>query len=87
MGDERYPNSGILFKQGNKTSERAPDYKGDCEITCTKCNTSLKMLIAGWLRDGRNNTKFLSLKFESTDGKSKSEVKRRTAQQQSDQDF
>jgi len=51
-------NSGVLFRETDKKSEKAPDYKG-------KLNVNGKELeIAGWLRESKNGNKFLSLKVQ-----------------------
>ena len=49
-------NTGVLFKNTNKTSEKHPDYKG-------KVNANGKeMDIAAWVKQGKNGS-FMSLAF------------------------
>ena len=50
-----YPDSGALFKNRYKDSERKPDYKGDGEYK------GMKFEMAAWIKEGRNG-KFLSVK-------------------------
>jgi hypothetical protein len=51
-----YPDSGALFKNNYKDTERKPDYKGDGEYR------GVKFEMAAWIKEGRNG-KFLSVKF------------------------
>ena len=53
---ENKTNTGVLFKNTNKTSEKHPDYKG-------KVNANGKeMDIAAWIKQGKNGS-FMSLSF------------------------
>ena len=53
---ENKTNTGVLFKNTNKTSEKHPDYKG-------KVNANGKeMDIAAWVKQGKNGS-FMSLAF------------------------
>ncbi len=51
-------NSGILFKNDRKASERHPDYKGNATIG------GEEFWLSAWIKQGRNG-KFLSLSFTS----------------------
>ena len=51
-------NSGILFKNDRKASERHPDYKGNATIG------GEEFYLSAWVKQGRNG-KFLSLSFTS----------------------
>lgn len=56
MNMENKTNTGVLFKNTNKTSEKHPDYKG-------KANANGKeMDIAAWIKQGKNGS-FMSLSF------------------------
>lgn len=48
-------NRGILFRETKKKSDKAPDYTGKIDVN------GHEFRLAGWIKDGRNNTKFLSL--------------------------
>lgn len=52
-----YDNSGILFKNDDKQSERQPDYRGDALID------GREFWLSGWVKEGRKG-KFLSLSFK-----------------------
>jgi hypothetical protein len=65
MANEReYPNSGILFRNDNKKTDKHPDYRGDAEVTCEHCGGRLELWLSGWVKEGRKG-KFLSLAFRS----------------------
>jgi len=49
-------NSGILFRQHEKKSEKAPDFVGEANADGKEYE------LAGWIREGQK-TKFLSLKL------------------------
>ncbi len=51
-------NSGILFKNDRKASQRHPDYKGNATIG------GEEFYLSAWVKQGRNG-KFLSLSFTS----------------------
>jgi len=48
--------TGVLFKNENRKTDRAPEYTGECTI-----NGKL-LRIAAWIKDGRKG-KFMSIQF------------------------
>ena len=62
-------NSGALFKEEEKKSEKHPDYKGNCLVN------GQKMYIAAWINESQSGKKYMSLSFSapSTDAKYKKE--------------
>ena len=52
-------NSGALFKEENKQSEKHPDYKGNCLIN------GQKMYIAAWINESQGGKKYMSLSFSA----------------------
>jgi len=50
--------SGAVFKNRFKTTDRHPDYKGDAMID------GVKKQVAVWVKKDKNGNDFLSLKFE-----------------------
>lgn len=62
-------NSGALFREADKKSEKHPDYKGNCMV-----NGEL-MYIAAWINESQNGKKYMSLSFTapSQDAKYKKE--------------
>ena len=50
-------NSGALFKEEEKKSEKHPDYKGNCLIN------GKKMYIAAWVNTAESGKKYMSLSF------------------------
>ncbi len=58
--NEQRPNSGILFTNYRKQSERSPEFSGDCNIG------GVTYKIAGWNKKGKK-TDFVSLAFKPAD--------------------
>lgn len=58
MENKIYDNSGGLFKNQHKTTEKQPDYKGDALIN------GQKKQISAWINTSAKGLKYLSLKFE-----------------------
>lgn len=56
---ETRDNSGVLFHQKEKKSEKAPDYSGEAMVN------GEKMKIAGWRKTSSKGTVYLSLSFQS----------------------
>lgn len=53
-------NTGVLFKNDKKTSDKAPEYKGKINIGGVEYN------LAGWVRKSQNTgDTFLSLKIDT----------------------
>tara|TARA_Y100000296_G_C5038810_1_gene188718 strand:+ start:297 stop:572 length:276 start_codon:yes stop_codon:yes gene_type:complete len=50
-------NSGALFKEEEKKSEKHPDYKGNCLVN------GQKMYIAAWINESKGGKKYMSLSF------------------------
>lgn len=67
MATER-DNSGILFRNDKKTSEKHPDYKGNA-IIGTK-----KMWLSAWIKEGARG-KFMSLAFTPADQQAQPQTK------------
>ena len=59
-----YPNSGALFAQAVKKSERSPDYWGDITITVKDFqieNGQIKIALSGWKKESKSGKEFLSI--------------------------
>jgi hypothetical protein len=57
MADDRQnAGRGALFRNEKKSSDRAPDYRGDLTLP-----DGSKLELAGWLREDRNGAKYLSI--------------------------
>ena len=50
-------NSGALFREEDKKSEKHPDYKGNCMVN------GEMMYIAAWINEAQNGKKYMSLSF------------------------
>ena len=56
-------NSGALFKEEDKKSEKHPDYKGNCLVN------GQKMYIAAWVNTAESGKRYMSLSFSAPDAK------------------
>ena len=54
-------NSGALFKNGRKETDRHPDYRGDANIN------GKDVWVAAWIKESKNGKKFMSLSFTEKD--------------------
>ena len=52
-------NSGALFREADKKSEKHPDYKGNCLVN------GQKMYIAAWINESQGGKKYMSLSFSA----------------------
>lgn len=50
--------TGVLFPNDKKGNEKAPDFKGDCQID------GVKIQVAAWSRKSKGGQPYISLKFE-----------------------
>ena len=50
-------NSGALFKEEEKKSEKHPDYKGNCMVN------GEVLYIAAWINESQNGKRYMSLSF------------------------
>ena len=65
MANEReYPNSGILFRNIDKKSDKHPTHRGDANLTCVHCGAINEVWLSAWVKEGRKG-KFFSLSFRS----------------------
>jgi hypothetical protein len=54
MADKQYDNSGVLFRNDNKETDKHPDYKGSLTIG------GAEYWLSAWIKDGKRG-KFMSL--------------------------
>tara|TARA_Y100000034_G_C6579826_1_gene251522 strand:+ start:141 stop:392 length:252 start_codon:yes stop_codon:yes gene_type:complete len=58
MTDYNNNNTGVLFRQAEKESDKHPDFTGNCEVN------NKKMQLAGWINTSKDGSKkYVSLKF------------------------
>lgn len=56
---EQKPGFGSLFREENKKSPNGPDYRGSVADL-----NGVQYELAGWLKEGKTGTKYLSLKMQ-----------------------
>lgn len=61
MAYEIKPNSGSLFKNDRKQSDRHPDYTGTANVN------GKEVRISAWVRESANGKKYFSLAFSDMD--------------------
>jgi hypothetical protein len=61
MNDNQRPDSGILFRNRNKQSDKHPDFSGDITIGCEHCGSQSTRPLRGWIHVARTGAKFLTL--------------------------
>jgi hypothetical protein len=61
MADKQYDNSGILFRNSDKSGERDRDYKGEATIG------GVGYWVSAWIKEGKNGNKFLTFSFKAKD--------------------
>ena len=59
-------NSGALFREEDKKSEKHPDYKGNCLVN------GQRMYIAAWINESQGGKKYMSLSFSAPNEDAKS---------------
>ena len=59
-------NSGALFRNDKKETEKHPDYKGSLNVDGTD------YWLSAWLKESKEGKKFMSLSVQPKDGQAKS---------------
>ena len=73
MTDFDNTNSGVLFKNRDKTPEKPnwADYQGNGEIKCPHCGSNILFWLSAWLKTAKKSgEKFMSLAFKMKGEKS-----------------
>jgi hypothetical protein len=63
MADKQHDNSGILFRNSDKSGERDRDYKGEATIG------GIAYWVSGWIKEAKNGSKFLTFSFKPKEEK------------------
>jgi hypothetical protein len=66
MEKRQYDNSGILFKNEDKESDKHPDYKGNITVS------GVEYWLSAWIKQGKK-AKFMSLSVKAKDAPTKSD--------------
>ena len=84
----QYPNSGAIFRNRDKSNDRAPDWRGDVEldtellkelIAIAKNRQPIKLSIAGWEKEGQKAGTFISVKVEIPRAKAAPEARAKSS--------
>jgi hypothetical protein len=51
------PDSGSLFRQEQKRSDKSPDYSGSVDVVCPHCRKPFVRRLAGWVRTSKKDQK------------------------------
>lgn len=65
-------NTGALFKNDKKQSERHPDYTGSCEVN------GVEMWMSAWIKTSKKGDKFMSFAFNPKEEQQQSSQSRPT---------
>jgi hypothetical protein len=71
MADKQFDNSGILFRNDDKSGERDRDYKGEATIS------GVEYWMSGWIKEGKKG-KFMTFSFKPKDAPKTASTKART---------
>ena len=66
MSKEQRNNNGVLFPNHKRTTEKAPNMRGQCRIVCPKCGAAFDQWVSAWTKTN-DAGKFLSLAFQDKD--------------------
>lgn len=53
MQKPAWPNSGRVFKNSNRKSDKSPDQMGDAKITCPGCGEEHEFYVSVWNKQGQ----------------------------------
>lgn len=68
MTDYNTKNTGTLFRNQRKETDRHPDHTGQAEVKCPHCGKSGQFWLAAWVNTARTSgAKFFSTAFTSKD--------------------
>jgi hypothetical protein len=54
---------GVLFPNDKAGNEKRPDYSGQCQVSCVKCNHPNNFWLSGWKNFSRTRIPFLRIHF------------------------
>jgi hypothetical protein len=63
MADKKFDNSGILFRNEDKSKDTDRDYRGSAVVD------NREYWVSGWIREAKNGAKFLKFSFKPKDEK------------------
>lgn len=63
MAFELKEGQGSLFRNTKKSKDSQPEYQGECKIN------GVKYRIAGWMKESKTGTKWMSLSVKPDEGK------------------
>lgn len=61
MAYETKPNTGAIFVNDKKESDKHPDRKGDANIECPHCRNTFMVWLSGWMKQTNAGKPMMSL--------------------------
>ena len=61
MADKKFDNSGVIFKNEDKSKDTDRDYRGSATIA------GVEYWMSGWIKEAKNGSKFLTFSFKPKD--------------------
>ena len=61
MADKKFDNSGVIFKNEDKSKDTDRDYRGSATIA------GVEYWVSGWVRKAESGSKFLKFSFKAKD--------------------
>ena len=71
MAYQQKPDTGALFINDKKETDKHPDRKGDGNLTCPHCGANFAVWLSGWLGQTQAGKAMLKLAFKPKDQASK----------------
>lgn len=62
---EERENSGVMFKNQNKKTDRHPDWRGNINVTCQHCGCANTFEQSSWEKTSRKDERYYSFSYRT----------------------